>query len=335
MDELVARGFAVGHNLERPVPRWAREADRVANRAVTQAGGYGGDFAGVLGSLGRANKTDVILSTVDTVGLPLVLLGRAGLARRPVVYTSIGLPERLERLRGERATRIYRDALRRTKAAVAFSEFEAETLRKSLGAGTPPVEFVPFGVDGEWFRPEPGREPDVDVVSIGADPHRDFALLVSVAERRPDLRFRIVTTADQATALGLVPANVELECDLPFREIRDRLLSGRAVALPVHENSYSGATTVLLQALACGKPVVVSRTKAITTGYGLEDGVNCRLVPPGDTDAFEVALAEVLAGDAELGARARETAEALSWERYAGALEKILRRAGAQARGVS
>ncbi len=322
MDQLVARGLAVGHNLGRPVPRWAREADRVANRAVTRAGGYGGDFAGVLGSLGRANKADVILSTVDTVGLPLVLLGRAGLVRRPVVYTAIGLPERLDRLNGERATRIYRDALRRTRAIVAFSEFEAETLSDRLGS---PVEFVPFGVDAEWFRPEPGREPDVDVVSIGADPHRDFSLLVAIAERRPDLRFRIVTTADQAAALGSAPANVEVERDLPFREIRERLLSARAMALPVRENSYSGATTVLLQALACGKPVVVSRTRAIATGYGLDDRVNCRLVPPGDADAFEHALADSLADGVALGKRARETAEALSWERYADAFERILR----------
>jgi glycosyltransferase involved in cell wall biosynthesis len=330
----VSRGLSVGHNLEQPVPRWAREADRVANRAVARGGGYGGDFAGVLGSLGRANRADVILSTVDTVGLPLVLLGRAGIVRRPVVYTAIGLPERLERLRGERATRIYRDALRRTNAVVAFSEFETETLRAWLGGGSPPVEFVPFGVDVEWFRPEAGREPEVDVVSIGADPHRDFALLVAIAARRPELRFRFVTTADQAAALGSVPANVELERDVPFRDVRDRLLAARAVALPVRENSYSGATTVLLQALACRKPVVVSRTKAIATGYGLGDGVNCRLVPPGDADAFERALADALDG-AEFGARARETAERYTWERYADALERILRQAGAQARRVS
>jgi hypothetical protein len=44
------------------------------------------------------------------------------------------------------------------------------------------------------------------------------------------------------------------------------------VALPVRENTYSGATTVLLQALALGKPVVVSRTSAIATGYGLWTG---------------------------------------------------------------
>jgi hypothetical protein len=34
------------------------------------------------------------------------------------------------------------------------------------------------------------------------------------------------------------------------------------------------------------KPVVVSRTGAISTGYGVVDGENCRLVEPGDAVAF-------------------------------------------------
>jgi glycosyltransferase involved in cell wall biosynthesis len=96
----------------------------------------------------------------------------------------------------------------------------------------------------------------------------------------------------------------------------------------VRENSYSGATTTLLQAMAMAKPVVVSRTDAIATGYGLEDGVNCRLVAPGDSDAFERTLLETVKGAdaaAALGIRARETVErSLSWERYTNALWQLL-----------
>ena len=93
------------------------------------------------------------------------------------------------------------------------------------------------------------------------------------------------------------------------------------------ENSYSGATTVLLQALAMGKPVVVSRTRAIARGYGLGDGENCRLVPPGDAGAFETALVDLLQDEVArtgIGVNARATAESLSWERYADEIYRIL-----------
>ena len=161
---------------------------------------------------------------------------------------------------------------------------------------------MPFGVDVDAFRPVQRAAPDVDVVSVGADPHRDFELLLTVARSRPETSFLVVTTAERARSLADRPANVSVETDLPFDEMRRRLERARVVALPVRDNSYSGATTVLLQAMALAKPVVVTRTAAIATGYGLEHGRNVRLVAPGDERAFGLAVEELL--DDEPGARA-------------------------------
>ncbi len=330
IDQLSARGVAIRHNLERsaPAPMWARAADAAINRVLYGLGGYGGDFASVLASLRVANDADVVLATVDTVGLPLALLGQAGLLRAPFVYTSIGLPERLVQLRGKRMRGLYRSALRRAAAILAYSEHEAKWLRDWLGPDGPDVVFLPFAVDVHAFRPDVTHEPETDVVSVGADPRRDFELLVDVASRHPDLSFRIVASSERARALATLPTNVELEVDLSLDEARGRMADARVVALPVRDNSYSGATTVLLQAMALGKPVVVSRTAAIASGYELEDGINCRLVDPGDVDAFERAILETLTGaDAAraLGTRARQTVErSFSWERYTDALWQVL-----------
>ena len=53
-------------------------------------------------------------------------------------------------------------ALARRPGVVAYSENEAGWLREWLGAGGPPVVFVPFGVDVNVFRPVEA-EPDADV----------------------------------------------------------------------------------------------------------------------------------------------------------------------------
>ena len=61
--------------------------------------------------------------------------------------------------------------------------------------------------------------------------------------------------------------------------------------------------------MATARPVVVSRTEAIARGYGLVQGENCRLVPPGDAEALERALVGLLrdeAAAAAMGVRARE-----------------------------
>ncbi len=328
LDEIEGRGAEIRHNLERARPPvWARVASRAIRAILQRTGGYGGDFASILGSLRAINASDVVFSTVDTVGIPLILLKRARLVRPPVVYTAIGLPERLVQLRGERMRRRYTEALQACSSIVSYAASEVDLLREWLAPDPPPVVFVPFGVDTEAFGPQP-REPDADVVSIGADPRRDFGLLVRIAERHPELRLRIVASADHARTLDALPANVVLETDIPLHAVRDRLARARVVALPVRDNSYSGATTTLLQAMAMAKPVVVSRTDAIATGYSLEDGVNCRLVDPGDADALERAILELLAGAdaaAAIGTRAREEVErSYSWERYTDALWQLI-----------
>lgn len=324
LDELRAGGVDVHHNLEDGVPPlWARTLAAVLNAVLRVAGGYGGDFASILASLRVANRADVVFATADTVGIPLILLKRAGFVRPPLVYTSIGLPERLVQLRTGLMRRLYAGALRRAAAIVVYTQSEAAWLTTWLAPRVPRIAFVPFGVDVDAFAPHVNGMPEADVVSVGADPRRDFELLTGIAARHPELRFGIVAASNHP--LGSLPPNVAVERDVPLERVRERLAGARVVALPVRRNSYSGATTVLLQAMALGKPVVVSRTAAIADGYRLEDGVNCRLVEPGDEEAFERALLETLADPQSLGARARETIEPdFSWQRYTDAISEIL-----------
>ena len=174
---------------------------------------------------------------------------------------------------------MYVRAFRGARAIVSYAESEAAWLREWLGPGAPPVVFVPFGVDANAFRPALEQREDVDVLSVGADPRRDFGLLLGIAARHPELKFRIVASRAHARAFTGVPPNVAIETDIPLERVRDRFAQARLVALPVSDNSYSGATTVLLQAMAMGKPVVVSRTDAIADG--LRAGGRCEL-PAGE-----------------------------------------------------
>ena len=82
---------------------------------------------------------------------------------------------------------IARTATRATRldTIVAYGWGEVEELRAWLGPHGPRVEFVAFGVDTESFRPDADAVVGDDVVSIGADPRRDFGLLLDLARRLP------------------------------------------------------------------------------------------------------------------------------------------------------
>jgi glycosyltransferase involved in cell wall biosynthesis len=331
LDELSAAGLAVSHNLDQRPPWPTRRVGRLVNRALSRAGGYGGDFATVLTNRRRINRSDVVLSTVDTVGLPLVLSRRALRLRPPVVYVSVGLPERLEQLRGDSMRARYRAAFSRVAALVAYSQVELDAVRAWLDPRDERPDsfhFVPFGVDTAAFAPDSTVPVELDVVSVGADPHRDFSQLVLLARGRPELQVLVVTTTSRARELGPLPPNLRVEADIALVEVRRRLLSARVVALPVDLNTYSSATTVLLQAMACGRPVVVSRTPATETGYHLVDGENCVRPAPGDAAAFGRAVGDLLEDEArarDVGDAARATAvHHLGWEHYTARLREIV-----------
>src|SRR5207247_4286378 len=115
---------------EGPPPGWARPAGSAANTVANATTGLGGDFVTVLASLRAANDADVVFATVDTVGIPLVLLKAARGLRPPLVYASIGLSERLGRRHGDRRLRILRGAFRSARALVTYSTHEADVLRE-------------------------------------------------------------------------------------------------------------------------------------------------------------------------------------------------------------
>ena len=69
---------------------------------------------------------------------------------------------------------------------VAYGSEEVAWIKKWLNDGGTPVDFIPFGVDVDYFHPLINPVSDqYDVLSIGADVQRDYPLLLEYARRRP------------------------------------------------------------------------------------------------------------------------------------------------------
>lgn len=332
LDQLQERGWEIRHNLEAGwMPgRILRLTANCIDQTLLFLGGRSGDFVSVLGHRSKANRSDLIFATVDSLGVPLALLKGLRLLRPPLVYVSIGLPERVQYgFRSPRMRELFRRLFRKVEQWVAYGWEEAQWLRSWLGLGSEDarVRFVPFGVDTAHFQPK-DAPPRCDVLSIGADPQRDYPLLLEAARRNPGVRVHIVTNADHAGKLveaGL--PNVDIGRDVPFEQLRDLFAAARLIVLPVRENTYSGATTTLLQALAMAKPVVVSRVGAIRGGYGFQDRVHLRWAEPGDADSLERAVLDLLAQPEKaeaMGMRAREHVVAnLTWDHYVDRMSDI------------
>mgnify|MGYP003586775352 CR=1 FL=1 len=330
-DKLKEKGAMVDCNLK--LPRTHNYCETVLGwieRAYVARTGIGlGDVCSILAHLRLMNRAQVVMATSDNTGLPAAWIKERGLLKKPLVYVSIGLPERIkavEKIKPARETR-YRRRLKCVDRFVAYGWEEAEWLRQWIGEADK-VHFIPFGVNTKIWRPMNHSFGSTDVLSIGADLMRDFNLLIEYARLRPDVGVCLITGKESAAGLGSLPPNLRIRIQIPFDELRMMIAGARVVVLPVKENTYSGATTTLVQCMAMGKAVAVSRVGAIRGGYGFQDGINLCWMEPGSPESLARVVDSLMADETacrRIGETARRHVEiSLNWDRYVSDIEDCL-----------
>jgi glycosyltransferase involved in cell wall biosynthesis len=90
--------------------------------------------------------------------------------------------------------------------------------------------------------------------------------------------------------------------------------------VPLKDVYQPSGYSVTLQAMACGRPVVLTRNRGLWTPELLRDGDNCLLVPPGDANALGLAIARIRR-DREFAVRLGQAARRTALAHYG--LDKI------------
>jgi glycosyltransferase involved in cell wall biosynthesis len=315
--DLTDDGFA-----DYPGGRWLKALDDLLSRGGRRTGFH---LKQAWRLRDRLRAADVVFATADSSGLPVLLLKELGLETTPVVYASIGLAESFADERGPIFT-LYRRLLRHADRVLAYALSEVDALSRMFALRPERLRFVSFGVETEFFAREAVKL-SPRPLSFGFDHRRDWPTLFAAVAGLDEI-VEVVANPDVLRGLA-IPRNVALPPPEPIDQLRDRLAAAPFVILPVRQNLYTGATISLLQAMAAGKAVIVSRTRAIDDGYGLRDGENCLLVPPGDVPALARAISTLM-DDAGLCDRLGRAAAAhvrahYDIEHYADAIDAALR----------
>ncbi len=231
-------------------------------------------------------KLSCIVGTTEASALPVLLMRRMGLIRRPVVVLSVAVLA--DHYRSGIAGAVRRYLLRRADIVTAYASDQLPLLERRLGLSPRQVRFLPFGVDTDFFQPRE-RSPRWDVVAVGTNDGKDYPTLMRAL---PDSwHCLIVTDAPNAAQVRSTPtrADVTLDHDVPIFQLRDHYAAARRHVIPLRPVPYSSGQTVLLENLSMGRPVIVSDV-GMVRDYVTPDVA--RLVPPGDVEAMRSALAE-------------------------------------------
>jgi glycosyltransferase involved in cell wall biosynthesis len=208
---------------------------------------------------------------------------------------------------GARRRAAYRWAYQSVDRLYYLSENQGPILSEQLRLPDDRLRYLPFGVDDEFFRPT--GEPDGDyVLVVGRDRGRDWPTLlravdgidmpVKICCRRRDLDGQVVPSGVEV--LGYVDRDV-------YRHLLGR---ARVVAIAARPLVYPSGQSVLLEALAMGRTVVVTQTEALA-GY-VSDGKTALTVAPGDASALRERIVEAASDDdlrGRLGRHGRDAVE--------------------------
>lgn len=256
---------------------------------------------------------------------------RVRVERRQLAARGAGFSGWWRRCMTEITDRIDQRALRLVDAIQVENLWMLEYARKLNVGRDVDLRYAPPGVDDTLFRPIASRDLEAEpyILCVGRldDPRKNIGLLVEAYARLPDelrSRVRLVLAGSsgpsrafwsRAEALG-VRDLVEYTPSPSRGKLVELYQRASVFALPSDEE---GLGMVLLESMACGVPVVSTRSGG-PDGV-ITDGKDGFLVPLDDAEAMADRLGRLLSEPAlnhSMGREARRTIEARYAERVAG-----------------
>ncbi len=273
----------------------------------------------------RSRDYDVVFSNGENVGIPLAALFAARRARPGHLLIGHRLSPRKKRL-------LMRALHPQMDSIFVYAETQRAYAQDVLGIPAGKLYLIPFHADTRFYQPMPDAAVERRISSAGLE-LRDYPTLIE-AVRGLDIEVRLAAASPWSkrrneTTDRVLPSNVSAR-PYSYRELRELYASSLFVVVPLYENDFQAGVTTILEAMAMGKAVIVTRTSGQRDV--IQHNVNGLYVPPGNPTALRDAIAALLAHPEEaarLGANARTTIEAtMSLDLWVNRISEVARGAG-------
>ncbi|MBV6625380.1 MAG: glycosyltransferase family 4 protein [Rivularia sp. (in: Bacteria)] len=261
----------------------------------------------------QLGSKDVIFCADETVGLPIATLcGGRKKGPKVVVFT-----HNLNRVRGRLALKLF-EIRKKVDLFMTANPQQVDFLRDYLDLPEQRVSLFPYQpTDISFFSPKLGLADRLRplIVSGGLE-QRDYQTLARATESL-DVDVKIsaaspIKTVNSQTFPEVIPANMSYRY-YDWNSLVQLYQDADIVAIALYENNYQAGLSTLFEALACRKPVIITRAPGII--QELIDAKAVLGVNPGDWQGLSQAINSLLKSSKQSEALARKGYE-LVRERY-------------------
>jgi len=215
---------------------------------------------------------------------------------------------------------------RRQARIAAFIAVSSVVASRTGLLGTARSEVIPNFIPDDLVLEQPGTSLDGPLFFAGdLTRSKGVEVLLRAYRRLSDAPPLLLAGRVPSEAWLQVPDGAELLGVLPYADVISLMRAARIVVVP--SRSLDPCPTVVLEAMASGRPVVAAASGGIVDL--VDDGVTGVLVPPGDVESLATALSEMIAdpqGGAAMGRRALDRVRLFTASAVVGRIEDLYAR---------
>jgi len=189
-------------------------------------------------------------------------------------------------------------AIKKIDIIICPSESQIQYLINA-GFDSDKLFFIPTGIDLDFInrnKPEYSISDEMFILSVGHDNGRDYQTLINIVNDLP-VKLIIVAKPNNIPSEAVVGNNIKIQT-MPYKQLLTLYSKSMFVVVPtvdenktVYQSDCSGHT-VILDAMACGKAVIVSERS--TLRHLIEDGNNGIIVVPQNPAALRAAMLRLI-----------------------------------------
>ncbi len=246
-------------------------------------------FARTLSS--QLGKDDCIFCEGEDLGIPLANIFGSK-PNRPKIAVHI---HNSDRPRAKLAMKLFKSA-HLIDLFMVHSRAQSDFLENYLNLPKSKLCLFQYPVDCNFFKPglASGNKVRPIIASVGLE-MRDYRLLAQATENL-DLDVKIAGFSQFRSGLPqnfpkTMPANMSNQFYDPL-ELLQLYRDADLVAVCLQPSNWSAGVTALLEAMACGRPIVVTRTEGMAE-Y-IQDPDALKVVEPGDAEGLQQAIIHLL-----------------------------------------